>query len=464
MTNTDLAVQFFLQIAIILLACRIVGIIAARFGQPQVVAEMIAGVALGPSVFGLLLPQWQAALFPWDPSQQSRDTQSYLFPASQLGLALYMFIVGIEFRVDIVRQNLKSSIAVSVAGMVAPFALGAALAAFLFHNTELFPPRTTLREAMLFLGASMCITAFPMLARIIHFKGLTGTLMGTVAIGAGAIDDVTAWCLLALVLASFDGDPARASEAILGGVAFVAVVAGVIRPLLDRGQHWLLRPREQHQHSVATAGPASGQSTGTTAELTAELTDESEHPDVAELSGPGELSDAGVVVCLALMALGAWFTDLIQLHAVFGAFVVGAVMPRGPVTRGLIARIQPLAVALLLPLFFTYSGLNTRIGLLNTWYLWGMCLLVLAAAIIGKGVACYLAARATGLPHRDSLGIGTLMNARGLMELIIINIGLQRGIISEGLFATLVIMAIVTTLMASPIFDAVMGMHHAMIA
>jgi Kef-type K+ transport system membrane component KefB len=157
------------------------------------------------------------------------------------------------------------------------------------------------------------------------------------------------------------------------------------------------------------------------------------------------------------MALGAWFTDLIGLHAVFGAFVMGAAMPRGVVVRDLIGRIQPLTVALLLPLFFTYSGLNTKIGLLNTSFLWAMCGAVLIAAILGKGVACWVAARATGIPNREALGIGTLMNARGLMELIIINIGLQRGIISEGLFATLVIMAVVTTLMASPLFERLVG-------
>jgi Kef-type K+ transport system membrane component KefB len=165
------------------------------------------------------------------------------------------------------------------------------------------------------------------------------------------------------------------------------------------------------------------------------------------------LSEAGLVAGLAAMALGAWITDKVGLHAVFGAFVMGAAMPRGAVTRDLIARIQPLTVALLLPLFFTYSGLNTKIGLLNTGFLWLMCGAVLVAAVLGKGVACWLAARATGIPNREALGIGVLMNARGLMELIIINIGLQRGIISEGLFATLVIMAVVTTLMASPIFE-----------
>lgn len=447
MTNVDLAVQFFLQIAIILVACRIIGLVAARFGQPQVVAEMIAGVVLGPSVFGTMAPEIQAWIFPWDPSQQTRDTQSYLFPASQLGLALYMFIVGLEFRVDVIRRNLRCSIAVSIAGMVAPFLLGAGLAAFFFYNTSLFPSRTTLSEAMLFLGASMCITAFPMLARIIQYKGLAGTLMGTVAIGAGAIDDVTAWCLLALVLASFDGDPTRAGGAIVGGAAFVLVAAVFLRPALARGQRWMLRYKGEREGAEAPA--ASG----------GQDIDETRPGDNASIGGKTrrlELSDAGLAIGLACMALGAWFTDLIHLHAVFGAFVIGAMMPRGAVSDGLIAKIQPLAVALLLPLFFTYSGLNTQIGLLNSWYLWGMSLLVLVAAILGKGVACYFAARVTGLSHRDSLGIGTLMNARGLMELIIINIGLQRGIISEELFAALVIMAIITTLMASPLFDAAM--------
>src|SRR5882762_6196939 len=340
MNNVHLAIQFFIQLAVILLFCRLVGAIALRLGQPQVVAEMLAGVLLGPSLFGLLWPEAQHWLFPWDPTQKMRDTQSYLFPASQLGLALYMFVVGMEFRVDIVRRKLTSSIAVSVAGMLTPFVLGAGLAWILFDHTALFPTKTSLFEAMLFLGASMCITAFPMLARIIHFKKLTGTTMGTVALGAGAIDDATAWCLLAVVLASFEKNWSHALVNITGGIAYVALTLLIVRPLL---------------------------------------------------------------------------------------------------------------------LFFTYSGLNTKIALLNTSFLWAMCGAVLIAAILGKGVACWIAARATGIPNREALGIGTLMNARGLMELIIINIGLQRGIISEGLFATLVIMAVVTTLMASPVFEQLVG-------
>ena len=173
----------------------------------------------------------------------------------------------------------------------------------------------------------------------------------------------------------------------------------------------------------------------------------------------GRLSDREFVVCLVLLALGAWFTDMIGLHAVFGAFIMGIAMPRGLVARSLIERIQPLTVALLLPLFFTYSGLNTQIALLDSGYLWLITGLVLLAAIGGKGVACWLAARATGVSNREALGIGTLMNARGLMELIIINIGLQRGIISPALFATLVIMAVITTLMASPVFEWLVGKH-----
>src|ERR1051325_7422275 len=413
MNNTHLAVQFFIQLAVILLFCRLVGVIALRLGQPQVVAEMVAGVLLGPSLFGLVWPEAQHWLFPWDSTQKIRDTQSYLFPASQLGLALYMFVVGMEFRTDIILRRFTSSVAVSVAGMITPFVLGAGLGWVLFYQTDLFPKKTSLGEATLFLGASMCITAFPMLARIIHFKKLTGTTMGTVALGAGAINDAAAWCLLAVVLASFERNWSQALINIGAGVGYVLFTLLIVRPLLLRAKPWLVKE--------------------------------------------GGLTEAGLVVGLALMALGAWFTDLVGLHAVFGAFVLGAAMPRGVIVRDLIGRIQPLTGALLLPLFFTYSGLNTKITLLNTGFLWLMCGAMLLAAVFGKGVGCWLAARMTGIGNREALGIGTLMNARGLMELIIINIGLQRGIISEGLFATLVIMAVTTTLMASPLFERLVG-------
>ncbi|MEW6303468.1 MAG: cation:proton antiporter [Verrucomicrobiota bacterium] len=408
MSNVELAVQFFFQIAVILAFCQIVGLVARYAGQPQVVAEMIGGVLLGPSLLGLFWPELSAKLFP-------PESMKVLFPVSQLGLAAYMFVVGMEFRMDIVRRRFHSAVAVSVAGMVTPFILGAGLGWLFFHHTKLFPEKTSLTEAMIFLGASMCITAFPMLARIIHFKKLAGTTMGTVALGAGAIDDAAAWCLLAVVLASFDGDFHHAVKNIAGGIAYVSFTLLVVRPLLAR---WAKRIEERDH-----------------------------------------LSDREFVVCLILLALGAWFTDLVGLHAVFGAFIMGMAMPRGVVTRSLIERVQPLTVALLLPLFFTYSGLNTQIGLLDSGYLWFMASLVLLAAIAGKGIACWLAARVTGISNREALGIGTLMNARGLMELIIINIGLQRGVISPALFATLVIMAVITTLMASPIFEWLVGKH-----
>jgi Kef-type K+ transport system membrane component KefB len=406
MTNLQLAIQFFLQLGIILIVCRIVGIIAARFGQPQVVAEMIAGVCMGPSLVGLFAPTWGEALFP-------KESMKVLFPVSQLGLALYMFIVGLEFRMDIVRKRFGSSVAVSLAGMAAPFMLGALVGWHFHEHTELFPKATSLNNAMIFMGASMCITAFPMLARIIHFKGLAGTTMGTVAIGAGAIDDAAAWGMLAVVLASFNGDFSHALLSIGGGAGYVALALLIIRPILAR---------------YATG-----------------------------IEARGKVTDGEYAFFLSLMCFGAWWTDYFELHAVFGAFIMGAAMPRGIVNRTLIERTQPLAVALILPLFFTYSGLNTRLGLLNSGWLWLLCGAVLVAAILGKGVACWAAARASGISNREAMGIGVLMNARGLMELIIINIGLQKGIISAEIFAMLAIMAVITTLMASPIFERLVG-------
>ncbi len=406
MTNLQLAIHFFLQLGIILLFCRVVGMIAARFGQPQVVAEMIAGVCLGPSLLGFFQPEISKALFP-------PESMKVLFPVSQLGLALYMFIVGLEFRMDIVRKRFASSVAVSLAGMAAPFVLGAAVGWYFWNHTQLFPKATSEQNAMIFMGASMCITAFPMLARIIHFKGLAGTTMGTVAIGAGAIDDAAAWGMLALVLASFNGDFSHAVLSIGGGLGYVALTHLVIRPALAR---------------YATG-----------------------------IEKRGKLSDGEYAFFLAMMCLGAWWTDRIELHAVFGAFVMGSAMPRGIVSRTLIERTQPLAVALILPLFFTYSGLNTRLGLLNSLHLWLLAAAILVAAILGKGVACWAAARASGISNKEAMGIGVLMNARGLMELIIIQIGLQRGIISAEIFAMLAIMAVITTLMASPIFERLVG-------
>lgn len=369
---------------------------------------MIAGVLLGPSLFGLWFPDAQAWVFP----EQSKPI---LFAVSQMGLVLYMFLVGAEFQTGMLRQSGRSALAVSVAGMAAPFALGAALALWLVRVPDMFGPHVHRLEAALFIGASMAITAFPMLARIIYERGLTGTSLGTLALAAGAIDDAAAWCVLAVVLASMDHSWPIAARAIGGGAAYAAIV-------LIAGRR-LLRPL------------------GTSAE------------------SAGGVSQPVVAATLALVMLGAWFTDIIGIYAVFGAFVMGVAMPRGFFVEQLKRTLEPLTVALLLPLFFTFSGLHTRIDLLGTPQLWVMSLFVLGVACLAKGGACALAARWNGEAPRAALAVGALMNARGLMELIILNIGLQHGIITPTLFSIFVIMAIATTLVASPLFEWTYGRH-----
>lgn len=402
MSAAELSVAFFLQMSVILLACRIVGWAGRRIGQPQVVGEMVAGVVLGPSLFGLLAPGLQALIFP-------ADSLKVLYVGAQLGVGLYMFLVGVEFDATLFRSRIRSAAAVSVSGMIAPFALGAALALWLVRVPGLFSDQASDLEAMLFLGAAMAITAFPMLARILFERGLTGTQLGTLALSAGAIDDAAAWCVMALVLASFGAGPAIAVKAILGGLAYALVVTLVGRRLL--------RP----------LGAAAERAGGLTPPLLA--------------------------ITLMLFMLAAWVTDAIGIHAVFGGFLLGAAMPRGLFARELRSQLEPFAVVFLLPMFFTFSGLNTRLDIVDNVQLLLIALAVLAAAIVGKGGACWAAARLMGEDNRTALAIGTLMNARGLMELIILNIGLQRGIIGPALCSIMVLMAIVTTLMASPVFE-----------
>ena len=406
MDSHEISIAFFLALAAILLACRLVGYLARFVGQPQVVGEMIAGVLLGPSLLGWVAPGLQARLFP-------EAVMPVLYAVAQVGLVLYMFLVGLDFDLGLLRRRARSAVAVSWAGILAPFALGAGIA-WVFHGeAQLFAPAVSTSQAALFMGAAMAITAFPMLARIIYERGLSGTSMGTLALAAGSADDAAAWSILAVVLASFSGEPAIAVWAIGGGLAFALVAFLVLRPLLARAGGWITR-RGAYE-SVALPG------------------------------------------ALTLLMFAAWYTDRVGIYAVFGAFVLGAAMPGGEIARQIERRIQPLTVNLLLPLFFIYSGLNTRIGLVDTPVLWGIAALVLLAACLGKGVACYAAARLSGEPPREALGIGALMNARGLMELIILNIGLERGVITPTLFSIMVLMAIATTLMALPVFNLAFG-------
>jgi Kef-type K+ transport system membrane component KefB len=406
MTPFDLSVLFFLQLAVILAACRIVGIIFKKLGQSQVVSEMITGVLLGPSLLGWVAPEVSAYLFP-------PESKPILFAVCQVGLVLYMFLIGVEFDVDLIKSRIRSAASVSMAGIIAPFMLGGLIAFYLANDNHLFSEKTTQTQAVLFMGAAMSITAFPMLARIIFEQGLSKTSTGTLALAAGAIDDAAAWCVLAIVLASFQNDFTLAVYAIGGGISFAIISLTLIK-------RWLLPLGKM----VETAG---------------------------------EMSQGILVFVLMLTMLGAWFTDIIQIYAVFGAFIMGIAMPRGKFASELHRLIYPLTTAFLLPVFFIYSGLNTKIGLVNTPYLWLLTGIILITAIVGKGVACYGAARLHGESHREAMAIGTLMNARGLMELIILNIGLQRGIIEPALFTIMVLMAVVTTLMATPIFERVYG-------
>lgn len=406
MTPAELSVAFFLQMAIIIAACRGVGWLAQRYlGQPQVVGEMIAGVILGPSLLGLLAPDLQTMLFP-------KESKPILFVGAQMGVGLYMFLVGLGFQTEHFRSNAKSAAAVSLSGMAAPFLVAAAMAPWLLSQ-GLFGAGVDSFQATLFMGAAISITAFPMLARIIHERGISGTPLGTLSLSAGAIDDAGAWTVLAIVLATFGDGPVVAIKAIAGGLAFVVL--------------------------MLTLGPKLLAPFGRIAERDGKV-------------GVGLLG-----VCLLLFMLCAWAMDAVGIHAVFGGFILGVVMPRGLLSRELKRQLEPFAVVVLLPMFFTFSGLNTQLSMVDNLGLIAATAAILAGSILAKGGACWAAARLTGQDNATALGIGALMNARGLMELIIINIGLQRGVIGPALFSMLVLMAIITTLMASPLFEWVYG-------
>ncbi len=404
MSNFELSIALFLQFAIILAACRLVGFLVRPLGQPQVVAEMITGVLLGPSLFGLLAPGLHAQLFP-------RESLPIIYSLAQIGLVLYMFLIGLEFDLELIRKRMKSAIFVSWAGIATPFALGALLAWGLMDRFPLFAPGVKVWEAALFMGSAMSITAFPMLARIISERGLSGTALGTLALAAGSLDDAAAWCLLAVVLASFTGKMSIALLALFGGAFYGLFMFTLGRRLLARLFAWLLALPSREPLVLPAA--------------------------------------------LTLLMVAAWATDRLGIYAVFGAFVFGAAMPRGPLQKRLEGQIGPLTAVYLLPMFFINSGLSTKFSLIASPAMLGIAALLLVAAIAGKGIACGVAARLAGESRKDSFAIGALMNARGLMELILLNIGYERGMITQTLFTILVIMAVVTTIMAVPLFNRV---------
>ncbi|MDF5709585.1 MAG: cation:proton antiporter [Nostoc sp. S4] len=414
MSNFELVIQLFLQLTLILATCRIITILGRRYlGQTDVVCEMIAGVMLGPSFLGLIAPNFQQWLFPKLPiitalgDKIPNPSMSILYAISQIGLVIYMFLIGLEFNTKLLKHHIKSAGLLSAAGIITPFILGAIASFWLYHNGNFFQPKVVPWSAALYLGASMTITAFPMLARILYERGLAQTRFGTLALGAASVDDGVAWCLLAIVLASVKNSINIAILAIGGGICYVlfAIFIG------QRGLKVFTRMTKR---------------------------------------------DAGVnrqtlTLLLIILMFCAWFTDITGIYAIFGAFVLGAITPRGEFAQQIRQYTEFFTTSFLLPIFFVFSGLNTQIGLVNTPALWGITCLVVAIAILGKGIACMLAAKLAGENWRESATIGALMNARGLMELIILNIGLEQGIITPTLFTIMVIMAVVTTLMASPL-------------
>ncbi|MFT4176134.1 MAG: cation:proton antiporter [Luteolibacter sp.] len=393
--------HLFVQLLVIIGAARLLGGLFTRLGQPSVIGEMTAGILLGPSLFGLLAPDAFQFVFP-------PDSLGALKLLSQLGVCLFMFTVGMELNVQHVRNKAHVAVVVSHASIVAPYFLGVALAYFLFSS--LAQPGTNFTAFALFMGISMSITAFPVLARILGERKLTKTFLGSTAITCAAVDDVTAWSALAFVVAIAKSTSLAASALNLSLVAvFIALMVFAVRRFLPRmiGESELVKP-DPSRRTLA------------------------------------------LVVCVVIGA--ALCTEVIGIHALFGAFLAGAIMPDTANFRHkLTVRVENFSTVLLLPLFFAYTGLRTQIGLVNDVNGWLVCGLIILVATAGKLGGTAITARFTGIGWRDSLRLGALMNTRGLMELIALNIGYDLGILSPRIFTMLVIMALVTTCMTGPL-------------
>jgi Kef-type K+ transport system membrane component KefB/nucleotide-binding universal stress UspA family protein len=391
---------FIAQAAAIIAVSRLLGRLVRLIGQPMVVAEISAGILLGPSLFGLLAPRAMATLFP-------KDSMGLLNLLAQVGLILFMFLIGLELDPKLLRGRGHTSVVISHTSIIVPCILGSVLGLYL--QKTLAPPGVPYSSFVLFMAVSMSITAFPVLARILSERRLLKSKVGAVTITCAAVDDVTAWCLLAFVVCFVRSSGlAAAVRTTVYAVGYIAFMLLVVRPFLGR--------------LAARVGNLEG------------------------------MTQDRVAFTLILLLASSWATELIGIHALFGAFLFGAVVPKeGGFARVLSEKLEDLVVVFLLPLFFAYSGLRTQIGLLNTGESWFMCALVILVACAGKFGGAGIAARLTGLSWRESSALGILMNTRGLMELIVINIGLDLGVISPALFTMLVIMALTTTFATTPL-------------
>lgn len=392
-----------LQIVVIVGVARLAGAAVARLGQPRVIGEIVGGLLLGPSLLGRLAPELSASLFP-------PASLGFVNALAQFGLLLFMFLVGLELDPSQLRRRAHVAVITSHASITLPFLLGVLLSLAVF--TRLAPTGVGFTPFALFMGAAMSVTAFPVLARILSDRGMTGTALGAMAIACAAVDDVTAWCILAaVVLVANAGNAASLVFTFGGTVVYVLAMVTLGRRLLA----WLAER-------------------------------------AAQRSGDTQ----GILAAVLLVTLGsAWITERLGIHAVFGAFFVGALMPRKTgIGQSLIDRLHDVMVVLLLPLFFVFTGLRTTLTLISGGALWGICAIVIFVAVAGKLAGSAIAARATGMLWRDALSLGALMNTRGLMELVILNVGLDIGVLSPTLFAMMVVMALVTTAMTTPLLDA----------
>lgn len=390
------------QIVTIIFAARLFGWICMKMKQPSVIGEMIAGIVLGPSLLGLYFPEFSAFLFP----KESLGNLQFL---SQIGLILFMYIVGMELDLSVLRKKAHDAVVISHASIIIPFALGVGLSYFIYK--EFAPDGIPFSSFALFIAIAISITAFPVLARIVQERNLHKTKLGTIVITCAAADDITAWCILAAVIAIVKaGSFASSIYVILMAIAYVFLMIKIVRPFVKR---------------------------------------------IGDLqAGKGIITKSIVAIFFLTLIISAYATEVIGIHALFGAFMAGAIMPENVKFRNLfIEKVEDVALVLLLPLFFVFTGLRTQIGLLNDTHLWMTAGFIIAVAVTGKFVGSALTAKFLRINWKDSLTIGALMNTRGLMELIVLNIGYDLGVLSPEIFAMMVIMALFTTFMTGPLLD-----------